>query len=143
MAKPRPARVRKPASRLAPSERGSGGSGVTLTLTDSQVTRVLAIVGEGLPGGSLIPLARGGKDAWRERVRQLESANDPGMSQSLLRGLLVLACFRDGSWLKIKDVADATGASMSRTHRYVTTLLAAGVLEQEPHKRLYRLMERA
>ena len=62
------------------------------------------------------------------------------MSRSLLLGLLVFACFpRDGSGLAVSDVAARLEMSPSTTHRYMTTLLAVGLLEQDPRTRRYRV----
>jgi IclR family pca regulon transcriptional regulator len=62
------------------------------------------------------------------------------MSRSLLMGLLVLASFpSDGSDLAVIDVAKRLEMSASTTHRYLTTLLSVGLLEQDPRSRRYRL----
>ncbi len=63
----------------------------------------------------------------------------PRYSQSLARGLAILECFRVGhSVLGIADIADELEMSRSTTHRYVTTLVALGYLEQDK-RRKYRL----
>jgi hypothetical protein len=62
------------------------------------------------------------------------------LSRSLLLGLIVLVCFpRDGGALGVKEVAQEIGLSPSTAHRYITTLVTAGLLEQEPKTRRYRL----
>jgi DNA-binding MarR family transcriptional regulator len=67
-------------------------------------------------------------------------ASSPRLSRSLLLGLLVLACFpTDGDPLAVTDVATRLGLSPSTTHRYMTTLLAAGLLEQDPRSRRYHI----
>jgi IclR family pca regulon transcriptional regulator len=64
---------------------------------------------------------------------------EPRYSQSLERGLAILGCFTSQRpVLGIADIADELGMSRSTTHRYVTTLLALGYLEQGA-KRKYRL----
>lgn len=64
----------------------------------------------------------------------------PRLSRSLLLGLLVFACFpSDGHALAVTDVAGRLGLSPSTTHRYMTTLLAVGLLEQDPRSRHYRV----
>lgn len=66
--------------------------------------------------------------------------DSPRLSRSLLLGLLVLACFpTDGGSLAVTDVAGRLDMSPSTTHRYMTTLLAVGLLEQDPRTRRYRL----
>src|SRR5258708_38071732 len=60
-------------------------------------------------------------------------------SQSLERGLAILGCFTsEHPVMGIADIADELGMSRSTTHRYVTTLLALGYLEQG-RSRKYRL----
>ncbi len=67
------------------------------------------------------------------------SSRDPRYSQSLERGLAILACFTPPRpMLGIADLADELGMSRSTTHRYVVTLLALGYLEQETTRK-YRL----
>lgn len=63
----------------------------------------------------------------------------PRYSQSLERGLAILGCFTpEHPILGIADIADELGMSRSTTHRYVTTLLALGYLEQGKARK-YRL----
>jgi IclR family pca regulon transcriptional regulator len=63
----------------------------------------------------------------------------PRYSQSLERGLAILACFRpEQPWMRLADIADGLGLSRSTTHRYLTTLVALGYLEQGQSRR-YRL----
>ena len=73
-------------------------------------------------------------DTWR-----IPDLSEPRYSQSLERGLAILECFTpERPVLGIADVADSLGMSRSTTHRYVTTLVALGYLEQGA-KRKYRL----
>lgn len=63
----------------------------------------------------------------------------PRYSQSLERGLSILGCFTsERPVLGIADLADELEMSRSTTHRYVTTLLALGYLEQGKSRK-YRL----
>ncbi len=67
-------------------------------------------------------------------------AGSPRLSRSLLLGLLVLAAFPDdGASLAVTDVAERLSMSPSTTHRYMTTLLAVGLLEQDARSRRYRV----
>jgi IclR family pca regulon transcriptional regulator len=69
----------------------------------------------------------------------IPSLREPRYSQSLERGLAILACFTpQRPILGIVDIADELGMSRSTTHRYVTTLVALGYLEQG-ESRKYRL----
>jgi hypothetical protein len=64
---------------------------------------------------------------------------DPQLSQSLLRGLAILSCFGpERPWRAIIDLAKELDMSPSTTHRYVKTLRAVGLLEQNPTTREYR-----
>ncbi len=65
---------------------------------------------------------------------------DRRLSRSLLSGLLVLSCFPpDGGYMGIAELARTLGMNTSTTHRYVTTLLAVGLLERDAATRRYRL----
>lgn len=67
------------------------------------------------------------------------SLREPRYSQSLERGLAILVCFTpERSVLGIADIADELGMSRSTTHRYVSTLVALGYLEQGASRK-YRL----
>ncbi len=71
-----------------------------------------------------------------------EALGDPQLSQSLLRGLAILASYPpDRPWRAIIDLAQQLGMSPSTTHRYVKTLRAVGLLEQNPSTREYRPVE--
>jgi IclR family pca regulon transcriptional regulator len=64
---------------------------------------------------------------------------DPRFSQSLKRGLEILACFSAGEVaLGIFDIAEKVGLSRSTTHRYAATLVELGYLEQDSERK-YRL----
>jgi IclR family transcriptional regulator, pca regulon regulatory protein len=77
---------------------------------------------------------KGGGSAWRN-----PTLREPRFSQSLERGLAILACFTPKHpVLGIADMADSLGMSRSTTHRYVITLVALGYLEQGASRK-YRL----
>jgi IclR family transcriptional regulator, pca regulon regulatory protein len=70
-------------------------------------------------------------------------AADPRRSRSLEYGAAILQCYSgEHLALGIADLAEAVGVSRSTTHRYATTLVALGYLEQDS-KRKYRLAPRA
>lgn len=87
----------------------------------------------------------GGKPSSLQKAtrKALEQAlGDPQLSQSLLRGLAILASYGpDRPWRAIIDLAQQLGMSPSTTHRYVKTLRAVGLLEQNPSTREYRPVE--
>jgi IclR-like helix-turn-helix domain-containing protein len=122
---------------LASQPEHDGGREVTITLTRAQVDRVVrrAPKGEGA-AGRLRPLSGGAAAGSRYR----ELAESPRLSRSLLLGLLVLASFpSDGSATAVTDVAAQLDMSPSTTHRYLSTLLAVGLLEQDPRTRRYHV----
>jgi DNA-binding MarR family transcriptional regulator len=99
-------------------------TGITIELTGPQIDRVVRASREG-PG--IASLLRG-------------LAESPRLSRSLLLGLLVLASFpADGSSLSVSDIAGRLGMSPSTTHRYLSTLLSVGLLEQDPRTRRYQV----
>ncbi len=68
------------------------------------------------------------------------SASDPGLSQSLERGLAILSAFTpDRPDLGISELARKLGLTRSTTHRYVATLSTLGYLQQDEATRKYRL----
>jgi IclR family pca regulon transcriptional regulator len=73
-------------------------------------------------------------EAW-----SIPSLREPRYSQSLERGLAILSCFTPERPIRgIADVADELGMRRSTTHRYMSTLVALGYLEQGAARK-YRL----
>lgn len=69
----------------------------------------------------------------------IPSLREPRYSQSLERGLAILGCFTPELPVRgIADVADELGMKRGTTHRYMSTLVALGYLDQVA-KRKYRL----
>jgi IclR family pca regulon transcriptional regulator len=69
-----------------------------------------------------------------------QAASDPGHSQSLERGLMILSAFTpDCPALGISEVARRLSLTRSTTHRYVATLATLGYLQQDEATRKYRL----
>jgi hypothetical protein len=120
------------------------GGRVSLELTEAQVERVIRANAEA-HGPSLNLLLSGlvaqqaiSQGSLEERYfTELESGR---LSHSLFRGLLILALFISGEEGRgVVEVARQLGLSPSTTHRYMTTLVAFGLLVQEPATRKYRL----
>jgi DNA-binding MarR family transcriptional regulator len=111
-------------------------SGITIKLTRPQVEDIVRRRSEGTGVSSLL---HGLAD--RELASNYEAlSSSPRLSRSLLLGLLVLASFPpDGDSLAVTDVAARLGLSPSTTHRYMTTLLTVGLLQQDPRSRRYRV----
>jgi hypothetical protein len=107
---------------------------VSLALTPGQVSQVAQAVS----AGAVRPLLFSGLEEPRQLIasRLLE---DPKISKSLLLGLVVLISFPfDGSERANKQIARELGLAASTTHRYIHTLVAAGLLEQNPTTRQYK-----
>jgi IclR family transcriptional regulator, pca regulon regulatory protein len=69
-----------------------------------------------------------------------KTTSDPGFSQSLERGLAVLATFTpDRPALGISELARELALTRSTTHRYAATLARLGYLHQDDSTRKYRL----
>lgn len=131
---------------MDPIEGGSAEGRIVLELSRSQVAMVLR---EADAGGASSTLLAGLDAAVRrpsasvDELLGLADADERRLSRSLLSGLLVLACFPlDGTMLGIAELARRLDMSPSATHRYVSTLLAAELLERDPESRRYRLARR-
>jgi hypothetical protein len=122
------------------SVRGSrlGGDQPCIELSPAQVAQVVRAASE---GGGISTLLSGIGDA-RVLVTARAGLDDPRLSRSLLSGLLLLAAFpADGSYLRGSEAARMLGMSPSTTYRYLATLVAVGLLEQDSHTRQYRLAD--
>ncbi|HEY8304728.1 MAG TPA: helix-turn-helix domain-containing protein [Solirubrobacteraceae bacterium] len=118
----------------------------SVTLSRNQVAHVVrAALGEDV-APSLSALVAGSglhsasaRIALSARYRVLQ--DNRRLSRSLLAGLLVLSCFPPkGVDLGIKDISEQLDLNTSTVHRYVVTLVAAGLLERDPDTRRYRLL---
>ena len=137
-------RAGRPSRRSARTEGEPGGEAVLIELSKSQVDQVVRSAGQ---GGTLSVLLSAVRDPeWPLSLDSEEWAypaqmDDRRLSRSLLSGLLVLSCFpADGGYLGIAELARMLDMNTSTTHRYVTTLLAVGLLERNPGTRKYRLI---
>jgi len=109
--------------------------GVSLGLTVEQVASVIAAASAaGEEGANLLAgLAAPGE------LTASSLIDDRTVSRSLLFGLVVLISFpADGSDRGVKEVAAELDLPTSTTHRYAHTLLAVGLLQQDPRSRRYR-----
>src|ERR1700760_1786207 len=137
-------RAGRPSRRSARTEGEPGGEAVMIELSKAQVDQVVRSAGQ---GGTLSVLLSAVRDPeWPLSLDSEEWAypaqmDDRRLSRSLLSGLLVLSCFPpDGGYLGIAELARMLDMNTSTTHRYVTTLLAVGLLERNPGTRKYRLI---
>jgi len=129
---------------------------ISITLSPMQVEQVMRLAGQSRNGtvSNLLLAAldnaykpsngtgKRGKTKSLQKATQeaLEDAlTDPQLSQSLLRGLAILSSYGpDRPWRAIIDLSQQLNMSPSTTHRYVKTLRAVGLLEQNPTTREYR-----
>jgi IclR family pca regulon transcriptional regulator len=83
------------------------------------------------------------RDNAARRAAEMDEAERNGrFSSSLRAGLAILNCFSaEQPVLGIANLADELSMSRSTTHRYASTLVALGYLEQD-HARRYRLAPR-
>jgi IclR helix-turn-helix domain len=110
---------------------------VVIELSAEQVDRVVRAASD---GGSMSVLLAGLADVRDALAAGPEQLEDARLSSSLLAGLLILASFpSDGSYLGNAEVARMVGMNMSTAHRYISTLVAVGLLERDPSTRRYRL----
>jgi Fic family protein len=126
---------------LASAKRASEQEGIVmLTLSPAQVEHVLRSATADTEAGAAGLLSADQLSGARER-RYRALLDDRRLSRSLLAGLLVLTCFPPSGEMGIADLARRLDMRTSTIHRYVSTLLAAGLLERDPVSRQYRLAE--
>jgi hypothetical protein len=113
-------------------------NGITIELSKAQINRV---VREAAQDDGLLGLLGGaGEVAFQAFPEQLD---DPRLSRSLLRALMILASFpADGTARALTDVANQLDMAASTAHRYVSTFVEVGLLERDPDSRKYRLAGR-
>lgn len=119
---------------------------VSITLSRNQIDHVIrAALGDDIGPSMSVLVAGSGfhhdhaRHALSARYRSLQ--DNRRLSRSLLSGLLVLSCFPpEGADLGIKDISQELELNTSTVHRYVLTLVAAGLLERDPDTRRYRLL---
>jgi hypothetical protein len=133
---PVPDSTRRPANR-AVAHTGPPGERVEIKLTPAQVNHLVRATS----GHDIVSILLTRLDDVRAKLE-----DDPGqlkdkrLARSLLLGLLMLACYpANGSYMRNADVAELLGLDSSTTHRYVSTLVAAGLLVRDHATRQYRL----
>jgi Fic family protein len=123
------------------SPANTGAESVHIELSRAQVNQVVRAAAD---AGSMSLLLTGLGDAREalDKAQQQIGNIEANLSSSLLSGLLVLAAFPgDGSSLGNAEVARMMGMNPSTAHRYITTLVVAGLLEKDPGTRRYRLAQ--
>jgi IclR helix-turn-helix domain len=126
--------------RAGGEERGRGAKPIAVELSRAQIDQVVRAAGD---GGALSVLLGGladFRDVFSQDTDARRLMDDPRLSRSLLLGLLVLATLpADGSYLQLREIVKLMGMNTSTTHRYLSTLVAAGLVERDPTTRRYRL----
>jgi hypothetical protein len=134
----RPGLGRERSAKRSPGGRSvrnrAAGAPVFIELSSDQLSQVVRAVS----GGGHVSVLLSGLDNARA---PLEAGLDYSrLSGSLLRGLSILVCLPvDGRYLSLTELASQTGMTLSTTHRYLSTLLAVGLIERTPDTREYRL----
>jgi hypothetical protein len=122
--------------RSAADKPGRSTKPVVIELSPDQLGQVVRAASE----GGHISMLLSGLDHAREALAA--GLDYSRLSSSLLCGLLILASFpADGSCVTITQLARLTGRTTSTTHRYVSTLLAVGLVERDPVTREYRIAQ--
>lgn len=115
---------------------------VFIQLTEDQVERVIHRKANGpLAEMHDDTLTAAGKRSGRSTQWLFNTLmEDRSLSHSLLIGLQVLTCFPlDGTERGVAEVAKQLEMNNSTVHRYMSTLMRIGLLEQDMYTRLYRL----
>lgn len=112
------------------------GEGLFIELSAAQVD---AVVRAASHGSRMLLLLSGWGDVQAARAAVRERLHDDRLCSSLLSGLLILVSFpADGSYLANAKLARSLGMNVSTAHRYVSTLVAVGLLERDAETRRYR-----
>lgn len=115
------------------------GRGACLSIQLSQV-QVDAVARAAAQGESVTMLLSGRPELGEIRTAGFDQLNDRRLSRSLLAGLLMLMSFpTDGSYVGNAELARTLDMNASTTHRYLSTLVAVGLVERDPDTRRCRL----
>jgi IclR helix-turn-helix domain len=113
---------------------------VVVDLTRAQVEQVVRATGDAGAVSMLLDGVGVLRRTLGEQGRARAEIGDPRLSRSLLLGLMLFASLpADGSSVSITQLAKLNETNNSTTHRYASTLVAAGLVEQDPKTRRYRL----
>jgi hypothetical protein len=110
---------------------------LSVELSASQVGEVVQAAAEGGQVSTVISGVANMREAFAAAPEMLDNER---LSGSLLTGLMLLASFpSDGSYMGTAKLSRISGVSQSTVHRYVSTLVAVGLLERDVDTRKYRL----
>jgi IclR helix-turn-helix domain len=110
--------------------------GVYLELSDTQIDEVVRAAAGTANMTALMAGLTGVHELLEANPQDLE---DPRLSRSLLAGLLILASVPLEGEISNMELAQLHGMNVSTSHRYASTLVAAGLIERDHVTRRYRL----
>ena len=117
---------------------------ITLELTDSQILSICEDAGAAKPRDEVIE--RLGQDlaSLTDLLEQIAAEPQPRLSGSLLRGLFVLATLPSNpETVGVLELSKQLEMSASTLHRYLQTLLIAGLVRRDAKTREYGLAFRS
>jgi len=127
--------------RASPRDKTRAGSGEHAVHVELDAAQVNHVIRGAARTSSVAVQLSGTSDAHRQDLEHMQSGSSMKLSRSLVLGLLTYAAFpEDGSYVRITDIARDLQMRSSTAHRYISTLLAVGLIERDPRKRLYRLV---
>ncbi len=110
-----------------------------IVLSAAQVEQVARAASD---GGRMSVLLSGLGDLRAMFAAGGELLENDRLSRSLLCGLLILASLSEGgSQVRVTEFARMLGMNPSTAYRYFSTLVAVGLVQQDPRTRLYRLAD--
>jgi uncharacterized membrane protein len=112
---------------------------VVIELSASQVEKIVRGTS---PSGGMSRLFSGLADVRAILAAEPEELENGRLSRGLLRGLLILAALQEkGGYVALSELARMCDLSPSTTHRFVSTLLAVGLVERDPLTPHYGLVD--
>jgi hypothetical protein len=128
----KPARAGRVSPKAVVSE-SRASPGVCIALSPDQINQVVRSV-----SSEAVALIAGFGKLRGALALKSGALGDPRLCKSLLLGLSILACFpADGSYIRVVEIARISSASPTNVHRYVATLVAAGLAERHPRTHEY------
>jgi hypothetical protein len=117
-----------------------GASSVTIELTQSQIRSVLVEGGASETGDDLVGRLGENVATLRDLIESGARERQSKLSKSLLVGLYVLASLPDdGGPISLQELSKRVDGSPSTVHRYLQSLLLAGLAQRDAATREYSL----
>src|ERR1700689_3127675 len=110
---------------------------ILLELSRAQVAEIVRSASESDELSVLFSAMHGSHNAMASAYKRMAVA-DSNVSATLVTGLFVLAAFpADGALMGNAEIAKALEMNPSTVHRYISTLVFAGLLRKQPDSRKY------